>query len=271
MTVDQQKSLDDGAQLYENGCRQGALAIIPSFQLWLEKDPKQTSEWSPKSSSSTAANMIVASQDCDIKNPSEKWVEVIPTRWITDKTEIGNSRKGNSSRTFLIEERTDQALIADQRNKIHVLKTDLLDCQFKAVLLTEVDRSKYVSWLARRYNRPAIDNKIVQVLQKPIVTEIESLRKKSNDAFLRVIDSVDELLFKVHGEEPWKVDLIALISGDSDLSAEDKAELGGWLSDLLVKPKGAIKEISFCTVSDKISLRDYLQLIRLQLDHFSSS
>lgn len=260
-----------GAQLLERGCRQGALIEAPARMLWLQDSGEQDGHWIAREDAAKETQLAVVSQDCDIVAPgkTEPFVEAVAARWSADRSEIHVARKGNSVRLYLLTETEGKALLADARRRVHIKKESLLSAKFTKVLPDERTRLRFASWVAGRYDRPAIANEIVNAIHKPLVKALDALGR-TGESPMDVLDRVDELRFAVRGNGPWKVDLIAMLDGEQELGAEEEAELAGWLEDILVIEDGSIEEIGVAFRAPRtISLHDYTQTTRLQLDQYS--
>jgi hypothetical protein len=259
-----------GAQLFDKGCRQGTLLNVPARTIWLGRG--QDGHWSIEETTINDASLIVVSQNCDIyaSPKTEPRVEAIVARTTTDSNEIHTARKGNSARLFLVKESDGKSLVADARHRVPLDKQSLLDVNFSSPFTDDKAIERFARWVAGRYNRPALDNALVEAIQKPIVDAVSALTR-TGGAVLGVLERVDELRFSVAEDKPpWTVHLIAMLDEVSVLTAEEEAELGGWLEEALSVGENNVKEIAFATRYDKtISLHDYLRTTKLQLDHFS--
>ena len=264
-------SQDVGRRLIESGCRQGALIDAPGQTLWLTR-PAAQSDWSISDEVVADAKLVVVSQDCDIFAglKSEPRVEAITARWTSIPSEIHTARKGNSARLFLLQEGAGKALVADARRRVCLDKASLVGVRFEPAFRDDRSRLRFADWVAGRYNRPAIANELVDAVQKPVVVAVEALVKKK-DALLSILDRVAELRFAVPDPKPsWTVQFFLMIDEGEELNVEEEAELAGWLEQVLVTSGGPIGTIAPLFRTEKtISLHDYLNTTRLQLDHFT--
>src|SRR4051812_20523334 len=118
---------------------------------------------------------VVASQDCDIASPAEPQVELVRAYWTTDKSDIRNAGL-NSARRFLLLRRPsktggEEGLIADATVRTFVEKEALVEDSplAEAPRADAATVARFRSWLARRYDRPAIPDPIVRAVHKPLV------------------------------------------------------------------------------------------------------
>ncbi|HET7637160.1 MAG TPA: hypothetical protein VFK47_00325, partial [Ktedonobacteraceae bacterium] len=127
-------------------------------------------------------------------------------------------------------------------------------------------------WLAKRYNRPAIPDAIVNAVQKPVVKAIDKL--PTAHGFHRILDGIDELLFIPRNDNvPFQVDMVFIRDERSDVphvSDEDAAKLGDWIANVLQK-SGEAELTNWEILSRKeISVYDYSNAYELPLDYYTS-
>lgn len=282
-----------GFQLIQQGWCQGCLLEATSAPMsWLALSDHQDGQDSSDSAVSQdvwilrqallAADdvLIVASQTCDIQRSvtQEPYIEVIRGFWTSDRAIMHQAGK-NSSRLFLLQRRSDSdasewALIADATTHLQIEKAALLAFTPRRCF-KENDRMtplKFSGWLARRYNRPALPDAIVNAIQKPVVKGIDKL--PAADRLHRILDGIDEILFIPTNESvPFLVDMIFMRDERSDaprVSNEDAARLGNWIAGLLQKGKEA-ELIHWEVLGRKeISVDDYSNAYELPLDYYTS-
>jgi hypothetical protein len=282
-----------GVILIQQGWCQGSLLEAASAsRSWLTLRDHQDGQGSPSASASqdiwilrqalldAEDVLIVASQTCDIQRSAaqEPYIEVIRGFWTSDRAIMHQAGK-NSSRLFLMQRRSEsdvreQALIADATTHLQIEKAALLAFTSQSSF-KENDRitpRKFSEWLARRYNRPALPDAIVNAIQKPVVRGIDKL--SASDRLHRILDGIDEILFIPANESvPFLVDMIFIRDERSDsshVSDEDAARLGNWIAELLLKGKEA--ELSHWEIlgRNEISVYDYSTAYELPLDYYTS-
>lgn len=284
-----------GVVLIQQGWCQGSLLeAAPAPKSWLALNDQQESTQKGPNTTSTSPGiwilrqvlldvedvLIVASQTCDIQRSSEQepYIEVIRGFWTSDRGTIHQAGK-NSSRLFLMQRRQDsdgkeKALIADATVRIQIEKAALLTLTPRSSF-KENDRItsyKFSEWLAKRYNRPAIPDAIVNAVQKPVVKAIDKL--PTAHGFHRILDGIDELLFIPRNDNvPFQVDMVFIRDERSDVphvSDEDAAKLGGWIANVLQK-SGEAELTNWEILSRKeISVYDYSNAYELPLDYYTS-
>jgi len=286
-----------GAELIQRGWRQGSWFEANSApKPWLALSDQQELPQEEGDSPDNAAasgnwilhyelldrkdKFIVSSQTCDIQRSSmqEPYIEVIRGYWTSDRSIIHQAGK-NSPRFFLMQRRLaddpkEEALIADATIRIQIEKATLLahspQSSFRAN--DKTTPYKFSAWLARRYNRPALPDTVVNAIQKPVVKAIDKL--PSTDGLHRILDGVDEILFALQNDRvPFQVDMIFLRDERSYapyVRDEDAARLGGWIANAL--QKGNQAELVHWDILSRreISVHDYAHAYELPLDYYTS-
>ncbi len=223
--------------------------------------------------------LIIISQTCDIQKPLkyEPYIEVMRAYWTTDRSPIHEARK-NSVRRFLVQQRPsmggkEEGLIVDATAHITLDKTSLLAYtpldSFKLDDMVTSDRFR--QWLAKRYDRPALANELVDAVQKPIVKAIGKL--KDTDDLHRILNGISEILFLPHNDtSPYYIDMLFMRDERNDtpiISYEDAAKLGTWISDLLKKGGNAVLEKWEIYSAREITLDQYNNAYELPTDQYS--
>jgi hypothetical protein len=228
-----------------------------------------TQPWTVADELMDGAILVVAAQDCDISAPfkTEPFVEALTARWTTNAQDVHTARKGNSARLYLLQEGQGRALLADARRRHYLDKRALPTCTFSPIL-DERGRSRFASWIAGRYTRPAIANELVEALHKPLVKALADLGQSERASLC--IDRLAELRFSASDLAPFSIRFVAMLDEGDELTTEQEAELGGWLEETLVAENDAVAEILLAfRTPESISLSDYLRTIRMQLDQFT--
>jgi hypothetical protein len=262
-----------GQFLLERGCRQGAVIQVPSCTLWLEQagdnDPSVI-HWVPQHQDDPKATFVVVSQDCDIwaRATAEPHVEVMTVFLTKDRGQINMARKGNSSRRFLLQEIDQEGMVADATHRAQIAKRALESAAFRPVLTAEHDRQRFANWVAGRYNRPAIPNHLVAIVQKPLQDSLNSLMA-SVTPLVGVLNKFAELRFVISdGAPPWDIKFVGIRELEEVISVEEEATVADWLRSTINAAE--VKEIYFLPYASKeISVHDYLATTRLQFDHYT--
>lgn len=261
-----EEPVDVGGRLLELGCRQGTLIVAPAHLSWLRMGEQA---WECGDESLPEATFVVASQDCDVKAPetTEPFVEALVVTRVTDRGRLHQARKGNSARRFLLGMDGPSGLVAEASRRALIEKRSLLAATFAPSPLTSEARlrTRFATWLAGRYSRPALPQRLVEAVQRPIVRAIE----KADAQTKRRLEGIDEVLFRASdGPTPLVVEFVLLTEGEGP-DPEDAAEVAGWLDEVMAS-SGLVAEIAVAfRTPATLSLQDYTELTRLELDHFS--
>lgn len=287
---------DVGIVLIRRGWDQGSLLPATSIQkLWFELAATQeTPQYSYESDSdlnlagkwilqqealSENDLLIVVSQPCDIqKSPKhEPYIEIMRAYWTSDRSIIHDARR-NSVRQFLLFVRKanneqEQALIVDatvhllldKASFLHLLPQRGFDANDK------VAPRLFRHWLARRYDRPALSNELVDAIQKPIIKAIDKLRP--THVLHSTLDSIGEILFLLRNKTlPYQIELLFIRAERMNVpqvSDEQTAELAGWIAEIL-KKKGSAEVCAWSLLGrDAISVKDYENAYELPTDQYS--
>lgn len=214
----------DGDALLKAGWRQGTLFSSSTLSFsWNdlsldgegnERITKEERQVKP------SEKLVLISQDCDIKASIEKepYVEALICKRYNQKFVAQVSR--TSARWFVINPTT--GLIAEAKYRLSIAKRVL------SQLLPEpwpggsnrLDR--FVRWLGRRSDRPAIPDPIVDAFQKPFEKSIAALRQERPGIFAAFNRVVSDIRISLPQSEvpPFEIDLVLLIEADG-LSEEE--------------------------------------------------
>src|SRR6266487_5780211 len=215
-----------GDELLAIGWQQGTLFSAPSACFLLNKlsGPEQTAQIIQHSRSiKSNEKYILITQDCDIKakTSDEPYVEALLCK--PERKAFVDNIKGNSTRWFVID--YDTGLVAHA--KYHT--------QYEKQVLTKLTPEQwqngpnrldeFVRWLARRYDRPAIPDALVEAFQKPLEARIADLEKENPDIFAAFNRVVGDLRINIPPSEdqPFDLHMILLIRSEGLSEEEDNA------------------------------------------------
>lgn len=281
-----------GKELIQRGWSQGCLVKVSSaFRMYLslekstlgEIDPINTDpsvvQWSIQQEALDGQDcFIIISHSCDIqKSPKhEPYIEAMQAFSTNDRGMIHEASR-NSVRYFLLRRyRSDrgqeEALIADATIRPSLEKASLL----YLAPLTGIQTDKVIlhlfrRWLARRYDRPALDDDLVNAVQKPIIKAIGKLRP--THPLQDTLDGISEVLFLLQNDTlPYQIVLLFMRTEHPDIpqvSIEQAADLAGWIDDILKRERGATLSNWGLFGTDEIRLKDYTNAFKLPLDQYS--
>lgn len=264
-----------GAALIARGWRQGSL--LPAVgHAWFERDGG--GEWTVQAVPPRPDDgLIVVSQECDIAAAGEPFVEVMPYAWQPKGAPVYTAaRLGNSGRSFLIRRVQDASGhdggdIVDATRRVQIAKASLLFVTPTPLsVLDDRDRlRRFRAWLGGRYSRPALDQRIVDAVQKPILKGIAKLQRGGE--FAEALDLIREIRFvPLPDEPPFALELVVLVENESQRTDERIAGFLGlverWLLASSVDCHLARRQIVSAT---SLSIAAYENTLRLPLDYLT--
>lgn len=265
-----------GEQLLGKGWRQGMVLEAPAVTTLNKLRPGAPAQWETETVARDGT-LVLATQTCDLVRDKarEPSVEFLRAFWTSEKQVIAEARK-NSVRHFLL--RTEQrdgvlhGLVADASARMFVDKQSLVQgtaapgCDGPAV------ERRFQSWLARRYDRPAIANEVVKAVHKPVVDGLRAERKTASRAWT-LLEGVAEVRYALElGGPPY---LVAVFFVPEDgtkhapIAAADAEELGAWFISTIGQGGDARVVQWDLWPLDEVSATDYLETTPLALDEFS--
>lgn len=194
--IDMGTSTDDalptGKVLYEAGWRQGVVFTATSANFAHNLLPPGGSAFELRQRLVKAKErLVLISQDCDLvaKDSDEPFVEALICDTVKPSHAVRIDR--NSAREFIID--PESHLAANAKYRISLDKSSLQPLSFSPWPSSRERFERFVIWLARRYDRPAIPDAMHEVFHRPLVEVFEALDVTSPQiaaAFSRAIREV---------------------------------------------------------------------------------
>lgn len=185
-----------GARLYDRGWRQGSLFTVPSSGLHGTDAAAPGSD--PPFIQFTRnlrknEKLILATQDCDLvaSDTEEPHVEALICTPFKIGSDFLTRVERNSARYFVVDPGT--GLVAQARYRALFTKQVLLHVEPTQWPSSEQRLGRFVQWLARRFDRPAIPNNLVQAFQRPVEDALRLLDEQQPSlgvAFSRVVHEI---------------------------------------------------------------------------------
>lgn len=213
-----------GSVLIDAGWQQGSLFTAAAVAFTYNKlHPQEADQFAlaPLRYPKAQELFVLVTQTCDIKANSneEPYVEALLCKFEKSAKMLASADR-NSARRFLID--PDTGLIAQAKYRV-TLSKDLLATLTPEAWPSSPDRfERFVRWLARRYDRPAIPDIIVDVLQKPIETTLSRLDTEMPDISLAFSQAIQEIRVNLPEREtpPFDLQLVLLLK-NNELSEEE--------------------------------------------------
>lgn len=211
---------------------------------------------------------LLITQACDLVKPLsvEPNVLAMPV-FATTNEKILEVAARNSVRYFLVDAARD--LIADALTCMVVEKPLLTKLTPEVGVATAEERRRLGQWVARRFNRPAIPDPMVEAIAKPILTNLRTKQQNGtlDEALLARV--VEVRLCVLNDTLPYRFQLLFIVDEADVAQAElDLAplvgELRAWFS-----PASATLEGWYARSYGDISVADYLDYDQLDLVEYS--
>ncbi len=207
-----------GESLLDRGWRQGALFSAPSacFTWNALSDPGADEPIIQQHRKTRSGEkFIVITQDCDISalEQQEPYVEALLCK-IYKNREFLSKIGRNSARWFVIN--FDTGTVAESKYRLQFAKQVLSALTPEPSPGSPKRFEQFIRWLARRYDRPAIPDAIVDAFQRPVEQVFNLLVEEQPDivlAFNKVVHEV-RISLPTNENSPFNLQLMLLIDSD---------------------------------------------------------
>lgn len=214
--------------------------------------------------------LVIVTQTCDILADinTEPNVEALACITNSDKGWVNNIDR-NSHRYFLIDPAS--GLVALAQRRLQIAKPVLTLLRPNPWPSDALRFKRFVRWLARRYDRPALPDILVAELQKPITDALRKMDKRSPDvgaAFNRAVHDLRALLPR-REEPPFEIELLLLVRPDQ-LSRDEADAIDIALANISSAVDSDNIQLSSRVASaEDISLSYYQETTPLFLEHLT--
>lgn len=164
---------------------------------------------------------VLISQTCDIKakKDDEPYIEALLCTKEKNRNYLARIDR-NSARKFVIS--SDVGLVAEAKYRV-LLDKGILDILTPEAWPGTTERfGRFVRWLARRFDRPALPDKMVETFQVPIENILKQIDEDYPLIGIAFSQAVYELRVNLpeHEEPPYNLNLLMMCKQDS-LSIEE--------------------------------------------------
>lgn len=156
---------------------------------------------------------VLVSQTCDIVSREENYVEALICK--SEKREYCIKVDRNSARRFVID--PVAGLVAQAMRRVMLAK-EVLGTLIPELWPSSPDRfDRFVRWLARRYDRPAVPDSLVAAFQAPVEQALAQLDMTAPTIGAAFTHAVRELRINIPASEypPYDLQLVMLLAQDS--------------------------------------------------------
>jgi len=262
-------------ELTQAGWRQGVLFSLPTaYLVWNSlADERAEPGVVTIDYAEVAADeiLIVASQDCDLdaRGVTEPYVEALVCR-ITSDANILRAARRNSSRWFLVD--GERGLVAYAMDRLQIDKRVLRVLTPQSWPSTNEHFTWFRRWLARRYDRPAIPDPIVDAFQRPVNVRMDRLEKQQPDVLTAFNAVVGELRISLPASEkpPFLIDVL-LLTERLTISEDEARAVDSVMAELAraLDPSQVIIEKWRLLHPEEISLAEYFATRPLLYDYLT--
>lgn len=227
-----------GRRLHARGWHQGSLFTCTEARLVVHRPTGEEDDAIlERHTEDIGSRWVVTTQDCDIValTKLEPYVEAISCSVESDKGRLGNIER-SSARWFVVDPPT--GLVADARHRATFTKDALEPLQPEPWPSDSVRLDRFVRWLARRYDRPAIPDALVAAFQDPLAKELRNLDKKRPSEIRAFSSAVQDVRIHLPNTEepPFDIQVVFLLKKPE---FSDDAEKGIDIVSNLVRTIGA--------------------------------
>mgnify|MGYP001301577356 CR=1 FL=1 len=163
-----------GARLWAVGWRQGSLFSASTLAFASNRLQPGTGEVSVhRRNLKSNESLVIITQDCDIVSVDEQFVEAM----ICSRTSAERARRldRNSARWFVVD--PDANLVAAARYRLAIEKEALARLTPSPWPADGIRFQRFVRWLGRRYDRPALPDPLVDLCQRPVSDALEAIER----------------------------------------------------------------------------------------------
>lgn len=258
--------------LFELGWRQGVTFSAPGAAYEVNRRAGDVFEPARERAAKQRERLVLISHDCDLRSGEESYAEALICKQqdpVKQRSLLARWDKF-SPRMFIVDPAA--AWVADARHRIKVAKSDLAVCASHGSAMDALRHDRFVAWLARRYDRPAVDDALHDGFHAPAAALLRALESEHSELLGLFNAAVHEMRVTLPSEAspPFEIGIVYLTkSGLSEREAEAIDELHARLveaatDDVSVRPSGVVEAL------DDIPFRVIRRTQPLIFDYLSS-
>jgi hypothetical protein len=214
----------DGERLLAAGWRQGSMFTGKGLRYLYNGRDGATCHRQVKESE----KLVLISQECDILTAREPYVEAMLCRQQNGRAYLARVAQ-NSARVFVIDlsPESDPAWVVEAKYRLQLEKGVLHALAPEPWPGTPKRLEQFVRWLARRYDRPALPDALVESFQKPVEQALRRLYDEQPAMGRAFSQAVREVRVSLPPAEqpPFHLQVILLLHG-GDITAEEANAIG---------------------------------------------
>lgn len=201
-----------GERLWDAGWRQGCVFTAPLVVHSNQRAPGSSAIEHGHRPLRGSESLVLISQECDIVAPvdEEPFVEALVCAREKNARYVGRIDR-NSARKFLIDPASQ--LVARAPYRLLIAKEILTSIQPAPWPSTEKRHERFVRWLGRRFDRPAIPDALYDVFQRPLETALETLDEENLAAFNHAVYDV-RVSVPANEAPPFDINVLFVARGE---------------------------------------------------------
>lgn len=165
---------------------------------------------------------VVVSQTCDIKDRIDREPCIEALRCTIEPDQVWRSNIAHSARWFEVDRTA--GLVAHAMYRVQIDKRALVNLEAEPWPDTPERLRRFVEWLGRRFDRPAIPDEIVEHFQRKVEATLRKVRKQPvGRAFTRAVRQV-RIDLPEDENPPFDIEMVLLLK-KLELSEEEATAL----------------------------------------------
>lgn len=222
-----------GERLWAAGWRQGSLFSTRTLAFASNRLQSETGEVQVhRRNLRSREALVVITQDCDILSADEPFIEAM----ICSQTSPDRARRldRNSARWFVIE--LGAGLIAEAKYRLAIEKEALEQFAPTPWPADHVRLRRFVRWLGRRYDRPALPDPLVNLLQRPLSDTLELVERDQPETMALFSDAIHEVRITEPTTEqpPFRVNVYFMMRRDDAGITQPQAQAIDYVADAIL-------------------------------------
>jgi hypothetical protein len=265
-----------GDLLVERGWEQGSVFRVPEGLeiCFVSNEPGQVEAGAAIQQKARRVKarerLVVVTQTCDIKAGEQAEPTVEALICTVEKPAFVQRVGPNSARWFVID--APAGLVAQAKYRVQIAKPVLAQLEPERWPGTVERREQFVRWLARRYGRPAVDDRIVEAFQRPVTALFDQLVDEQPELVAAFNGAVREVrITQPATEEPPFTLVVVLVTRGGALTEEEQRAIGevAGALDSEIDPRVVQVEAVEVRSEDTYAVRDYFATVPLYLEYFT--
>lgn len=258
-----------GESHFAAGWRQGSVCSSTALAFaFNELQPESGDVSVQRRNVKPSESLVIISQDCDILSANEPYVEAMICR--TVKADFVRQVDRNSARWFVLDPAS--RLIAEAKYRLAIDKKVLATLAPTPWPGDDLRFRRFVRWLGRRYDRPALPDALVDCLQKPLTAALEALERDDPGMMAVFSQAIHEIRVTEPDTEepPFKLSVYLMARGDAitDVQARAIDQVATAIQNASDRDQVAIVDV-MVRFEEEMSIAEYFRTRPLFLEYLT--